>query len=61
MPKLTKVGHYREQQFLTLDALAEKARVSLRTAWKAANGQTVSFATVKKLAEALGVKPESLR
>lgn len=61
MPRLTKVELFREKNFLTLDDLAKRADLSIRTVWKAANGKDVSFKTAKKLAEVFGVGPEKLR
>lgn len=51
----------RREQGLTIKQLADKAGVAYVTAWSAENGENnPSYATLKKLAEALGVTVSEL-
>jgi len=55
---MTKLRVIRERAFLTQAELAEAAGISLITLNRLENGkQKPSFKTIRKLAEALGVKP----
>lgn len=59
--QLLRLKDLRERSFLSMDELAKKSRVSKITIFRLENGKsTARGSTVRKLAEALGVKPEEL-
>ncbi|MHB8674769.1 MAG: helix-turn-helix domain-containing protein, partial [Candidatus Limnocylindrales bacterium] len=58
VPRLKQL---REQRFLTQAVLAERSRIAEPTISRLESGhQRARFSTIRKLAEALGVKPEKL-
>ncbi len=61
MPLLAKLRRTREGKFLSQEDLAKKAGVSRTTVIRLESGDvSATFQTTRKLAEALGVKPEEL-
>lgn len=55
------VRHLRELRAWTQEQLAEIAKIGLRTVQRIEKGESVSFASLKAVAEALGVDLETLR
>ena len=56
-----KLRDLRERSFLSMDELAKKSDVSKMTIYRLENAKGIARpSTVRKLAEALGVKPEEL-
>jgi transcriptional regulator with XRE-family HTH domain len=61
VPKLTKLKAVRESKLMTQQELAEAAGVSPTTVSHLETGKaSAQFRTIRKLADALGVKPEEL-
>lgn len=61
VPKLSRLKAIREKQLLTQRELAEKAQVSPTTIVRLEREQVeAEFRTIRKLAQALGVKPQDL-
>ena len=59
--RLPRLREHRERSFLSMEELARKSNVSKATIFRLENGKpTTRYSTVRKLAEALGVKPEEL-
>lgn len=54
--KFDKMKELRQTKGLTIEALAFKAGVSVRTVNNAERGKPINFSTAKLLAAALGVK-----
>ena len=57
---LCSLKEVRESRLLTQGELAEIAKITVKSISKAETGHGVALRTVKKLAEALKVKPEKL-
>lgn len=57
---ITKLKHYRELKFLSQVELSEISEVCQATISNAEAGGKISLGSIKKLAAALGVKPEKL-
>ncbi len=56
-----KLKELRQRRVLTLQELEERSSVSYNTIWRLENGRTgAQPRTIRKLAEALGVKPREL-
>jgi DNA-binding XRE family transcriptional regulator len=60
MPKLPHLRKLRESKFLTQKELAEQAGVHEITVVRLEAEDNAQLSTAKKLAKALGVKPEEL-
>ncbi len=61
MPILKSLKQIRESQFLTQQELADKAGITRVAVARLESGKVdARFSTLKKLAEALGVKPQEL-
>lgn len=61
MPHLTRLRQVRDAKALSQAELAEKANVSRNTIARIeAHGAGATYATLRKLAEALGVSPQEL-
>lgn len=60
MPKLPSLRAYRERAMLSQDELAQRAGIARHNVSRLENGQAAQYATVRKLAEALGVEPHAL-
>lgn len=59
--QLSRLRELRERSFLSMNELAKKSGIAKITVFRLENGKTSArYATVRKLAEALGVKPEEL-
>ncbi|MDP9474597.1 MAG: helix-turn-helix domain-containing protein [Actinomycetota bacterium] len=58
---MAKLRELRQRRVLTLHELEERSGVSYNTIWRLENGKTgAQPRTIRKLAAALGVKPEEL-
>lgn len=58
---MRKLRQLRQRNILTLQELEERSGVAYNTIWRLENGKTrAQPRTVRKLAAALGVKPEKL-
>ncbi len=58
---MAKLRELRRRRVLTLHELEERSGVSYNTIWRLENGKTgAQPRTIRKLAAALGVKPEEL-
>jgi len=57
---LHKLKSLREKRLWNMQTLADRADVALATVSNAEAGRPISFGTIKKLADALGVAPEKL-
>ena len=60
MPRLPRLGQFRERAGWTHKELAKRAKVPQRVVERTENGGEVFADTIRKLAEALGVTPEEL-
>jgi DNA-binding XRE family transcriptional regulator len=58
--RLPALKHWRVQQLLTQDQLADKAGVHWTSVSRIENGKPADFATVRKLADALEITPAQL-
>lgn len=57
---LTKLSKVRSEKFLSQEELARESGVSQATISHAESGRKITLGNIKKLAAALGVKPEKL-
>lgn len=55
-----RVKQLRQEQLITQSALAKKASIRAESLCRIEKGKPAKFSTIIKLAEALGVEPQSL-
>jgi len=57
---LHKLKSLREKRLWNMQKLADEAGIAVATVSNAERGRPISFETIKKMADALGVAPEKL-
>jgi transcriptional regulator with XRE-family HTH domain len=57
---ITKLKEIREKQFLNMAELGALSKVSTATISRAESGMRIHLGSIKRLAKALGCKPEQL-